>query len=356
MKKLFMFVSLLTASFLFSSCNVTIASSSQGESGIIENTASSTSTESKAETSIEESSNVLPSSDSTKESTTEISVQTSESEFSTEEAMESVTYIYNDVEVNEEDQKGIISGIVTCKGNPVSSVTITYGDKKAYSMVDGTFRLRSVDLKDGKVTFSKSGYYDFRTKLNVSEITSRNVVVNCELTSIAMVTGLVKDTWGMALSNATITVEGTGISVKSSSNGEYILTGLVESDFFVVASKDGYQSVRRLVREEWFSDGVASSIDFACHKLGKLSGVVSDSSSGSPLANVKVVCGSDVCYSDASGKYELTNIYPENSAKHENKGFEVEYSCSGYTTVVETIDFYASANYEVTKNVSLKKS
>ncbi len=269
---------------------------------------------------------------------------------------ESVTYIYNDVDVNTNDDKGIISGIVTCKDNPVSGVTITYGGKTAYSMVDGTFKLRSVDLAEGKVTFSKSGYFDFRTKLNVAEIVEKHVTINCELTTIAMATGTVKDTWGNALSDADITVEGTDISTKTSSTGEYTLTGLVESDFVLVASKSGYQSIRRLVREDWFVDGVVESMDFACHKLGKLSGVVTDSSSGSPIKDAKVMCGSDICYTDAQGKYELNNIYPENKNTHNNVGYDVEYSCSGYTSVVEVVDFYSAANYEVTKNVALVKS
>ncbi len=274
----------------------------------------------------------------------------------TENSSGSITYVYNDVVVDETDEKGIISGIVTCHQNPVSGVSITYGDKTAYSMVDGTFKLRSVDLADGKVTFSKTGYFDFRAKLNVSEIVEKKVTINCELSTIALVKGSVKDTWGNYLADASITVEGTDISVKSDSNGNYVLTGLVESDFVAVASKDGYETIRKLVRKEWFSDGVVDSFDFACHRLGKLSGLVTDASTNQPLSGVKVMCGSDITYSDASGRYELNKIYPENKSTRGESGYEVEYSLSGYTSVVKIIDFYAANNYEVTNyNVALSK-
>lgn len=266
-----------------------------------------------------------------------------------------ITYIYNDVDVDENDDKSMIYGVVTCRDNPVSGVTITYGNKTAYSMIDGTFKLRSVDLLDGKVTFSKTGYYDFRAKLNVEEIKEKNVMVNCQLETIAFVEGSVCDTWGNVLSDATITIEGTDISTKTNSNGKYTLTGLVESDFMVSASKNGYQTVRHLVRKEWFSDSGVTAFDFQCHKLGKLSGTIKDKTSNKALANVKVVCGSDITYSNEFGYYELNNIYPENKDSRTSIGFEVEYSLTGYTTTVINVDFYSASNYEVSKDVSLVK-
>ena len=271
------------------------------------------------------------------------------------ETQGNITYIYNDVDVDENDQKGLISGIVTCLGNPVSGVTITYNDKTAYSMLDGTFKLRSVDLADGKVTFAKEGYYDFRAKLNVEEIMEKKVTINCDMTTISLVKGSVKDTWGNALVGASVSIEGSDISTSSDSNGNYVLTGLTSSDFMLLAKKDGYQTDRHLVRKEWFSDGVLDSFNFECHKLGKLSGKITDSSSGAALIGVKVMCGSDISYSDANGNYELKNIYPENKETRDYKGYEVEYSLSGYTSSVQVVDFYSETNFEKALNVSLIK-
>lgn len=269
---------------------------------------------------------------------------------------DNVTYIYNDANVDETDQKGIISGIVTCLESPVSGVSITYGGKTAYSMLDGTFKLRSVDLADGKVTFSKEGYFDFRTKLNVSEIMDKHVTINCELSSIATVKGSVTDTWGNALEGATVAIEGTDIKTTSLASGEYTLTGLVASDFKLTASKDGYQTVSQLIRGEWLSDGLLDSFDFACHKLGKLSGVVKDSSTSSPLSGVKVMCGSAIVYTGSDGSYLMDQIYPEEISTRDYKGFEVEYSLTGYTTKVIYIDFYAATDNAVVQNVSLVKA
>ena len=228
-----------------------------------------------------------------------------------------------------EDAIFILKGVVKSTDELLSGVTITYGDQVAYSMKDGSFIIRGVSSVGGKVTFSKEGFFDYRYKLLESDFSNGVAMININLTHKVFISGVVRDTWGHLLSGAT--VKCGSITTTTDANGKYTLEDLTVADHLLEFSKDGYNTVTRLARSEWY-DNSGELNDFECnlHLIASLSGTVRDAN-GNPLEGVKVICGSIYSLTDASGHYYLTGICPEPTSEHKNSGYDVEFSLDGYT-------------------------
>lgn len=242
-----------------------------------------------------------------------------------------------------------VSGYVTCEGEVLSGVTVTYGNQTAITMKDGKFILRSASSEGGKMTFSKEGYFDLRRKVETDGFVDGNQTINVELTKCYFITGVVTDSWGNKLSG--VKVSSGNLSTYTDANGKYKLDGLFASDRLVTYSLDeNYNQITRVVRGDWYEDGKIENFDVFLHRLATLSGTVKNAA-GAPLAGVKVTCGSATCVTDENGEYLLTGIYPEPKESHQYKGFDVEFALDGYKQQVIIVDFMI--NFNANLNVTL---
>ena len=248
-------------------------------------------------------------------------------------------------------EKGTVEGLIQGSDGPLSGVKITLGDKTATSMRSGKFILRSADLSGGKLTFSKDGYFDYRYKLESDDFIGGKACVEITLTKKSNVSGTVKGSWGDYLSG--VKVSSGGVETFTNADGTYNLDGVLAKDGILTFSKDGWGTVTKLVREDWFDEnGTASGMDVEMHRTATLRGRVTDGETG--LEGVTVTCGSAKAITDANGYYFLDGIFPELIVKHRNSGYQVEYKLNGYTTQVLTIDF-VTAGYDTARDVVLAR-
>ncbi|MBQ8885782.1 MAG: carboxypeptidase regulatory-like domain-containing protein [Clostridia bacterium] len=248
-------------------------------------------------------------------------------------------------------EKGTVEGLIQSADGALSGVKITLGDKTATSMRSGKFILRSTDLNGGKLTFSKDGYFDYRYKLEADDFKDGKAYVEVTLTQKASVSGTVKGSWGDYLGGVKVT--SGGVETYTNEDGTYELDGVLAKDGILTFSKDGWGTITKLVRGDWFDEsGKASGMDIEMHRTATLRGRVTDGKNG--LAGVEVICGSARTVTDENGYYFLDGIFPENAAAHRYYGYHVEYKLDGYTTQVLTVDFVA-AGYDTARDVILVK-
>ncbi|MEM3445409.1 MAG: carboxypeptidase regulatory-like domain-containing protein [Thermoplasmata archaeon] len=152
---------------------------------------------------------------------------------------------------------GGISGIVKEKwGSELSGVLVSVynGTKKIKSGLTnetGYFFITEVPEGLYRLTFAKEGYVTLQLE-NVTVVADENTdigIVELEkyIPPPGNITGYVMDPDGNPIPGATVTVEGTEISVISNSMGEFQITGLKEGVYFLLVSSAGYKDKREIV-------------------------------------------------------------------------------------------------------------
>ncbi len=244
----------------------------------------------------------------------------------------------------EQPSKGTVSGYITDNGAPVDGVTVTFGDRTVKSMRSGKFAMHSVEITDGKISFSKLGYFDYETTVLKTDFTDGTMEINVDFSRIATISGTVYDMNGNRLSG--VTVSSGGQSVTTNSLGAYTITSVTADDGLITFAKEGYGSVTRLVRADWF-DGDANvyGLETFMHRMAALSGSVI-APDGNGLAGVAVGCGSETVYTDDDGNYVLW-VYPETDGTRAN--YRIFYEKEGYIPTETRVTFgssYSGIEYE----------
>jgi len=131
-----------------------------------------------------------------------------------------------------------------------AAVVVEGTDLSAITSADGYYLLENVPAGDQGVTASADGYYSQTATVTVVEDTT--VTQDFVLTAIPTytVSGTVTDSQGSALEGATVTVEETGQSATTASDGTYSISDVDEGTYDITASKSGYSSQTKTVTVE----------------------------------------------------------------------------------------------------------
>jgi hypothetical protein len=140
---------------------------------------------------------------------------------------------------------GTIAGLVKdSNNNPISGAVVatTTGGYSTTTASNGSYSLVVPPGTYG-VTASKSGYQS-QTQNNVVVTSGGTTIVNFTLPQVTYgtITGVVRNTNGTVLANATVSTNPGGYSTTSGSDGAFTLTGVTAGTYSVTASKSGYIS------------------------------------------------------------------------------------------------------------------
>lgn len=234
----------------------------------------------------------------------------------------------------EQPVKGTLTGYVTDRGTPVADVTVTFGGRSVTSMRSGKYAMHSVDIADGTVTFSKAGYFDYTLSLGEADFTDGTAEFDVDISRIATISGTVYDMNGNRLSG--VTVSSGGRETETSGLGTYTLTYITTDDGLITFEKEGYGTVTRLVRADWYDEyATVYGLETYMHRMARLTGRVI-AADGLGLAGAAVGCGSETVYTDADGWYELW-VYPEVDSTH--AVYTIVYEMPGYVSASTRITF-----------------
>ncbi|RMD93384.1 MAG: carboxypeptidase regulatory-like domain-containing protein, partial [Calditrichaeota bacterium] len=276
---------------------------------------------------------------------------------------------------------GTISGLVATEMDslPIAHAmvtathVVTKRKRHAVTREDGRYALRSLSEGDWAVSVHAAGYkpeyYDNAKGLldaTLIHITPPDSVsdINLYLANSSAITGQVTDAADSTpIPHALVriyTLVGRRLHPRftavSDKNGNYIAT--VPPGFYLVhASARGYRGefyddvtdFTKATPVQVFEDQHTTGIDFGLVKLGSLSGLVTDESTGQPIAGATVVAFMERPHvmavstsaafpffqfktrTDSSGRYEMTNLQPGK--------YYVEASAKGYLP-----EFYKEAS------------
>lgn len=168
----------------------------------------------------------------------------------------------------EEIRIGNVAGIVKDgNGEPISGVQVTLSgineeDKVTTSGSDGRYIFENVAYKTWAVTFSKDGWLAVSLTVTANRFDDAGLAtVDVELVNAsAKIVGTVVDAQndGEPLSGVTVSVGGATRAVTTGDDGTYEISNLVEDDYNVTFSKEGYVTLVRAVSSTDFTDGIAT--------------------------------------------------------------------------------------------------
>lgn len=102
---------------------------------------------------------------------------------------------------------------------------------------NGSFRISSIPAGDYVLTVSKTGYTQNSTTVHITA--GQTTYINPVLIG-GTVSGIVVDDAGIGVADATIELIGTDYTGKSNRSGNYSIEGIVEGDYYLRASHEGY--------------------------------------------------------------------------------------------------------------------
>lgn len=183
---------------------------------------------------------------------------------------------------------GTVTGIVTdVDGQPVSDVLVTISginedDVTLTSGSDGKYTVDGVSMKTHAVTFSKSGWLTVSVtvtaaKFDESKVATANATM---INASAKIMGTVVDAknGGVPLAGVTVSTGPTG-TVITGADGSFLIPDLIEDDYTVTFSKEGYVTIVKDVTAANFVDGVVTfNIEMGSREV--LRGLTADDLSG----------------------------------------------------------------------------
>ncbi len=160
---------------------------------------------------------------------------------------------------------GNIEGTVTDEGDAAiegATVVVEGTDLSATTDLNGYYLLENVPAGDQDVTASADGYDSETATVKVEEdaTVTRNFVL--QATSTYTVSGTVKDTADSPLEGAIVTIEKTGQSAITDSEGTFSISDVEKGIYDITASKEGYSSETKCITVE--SD---MTVDFVLEKV-----------------------------------------------------------------------------------------
>ena len=242
---------------------------------------------------------------------------------------------------------GSISGSITdaVDGSPISGAQVSDGTRTTVTDALGSYSIDNVPPGTYQVTPSKADYQS--SSLAVSVLSGATSVANFSLSQIltpGRITGSVTDVKdGSPIVGATLSA-GTR-TVTTDASGKYAIANVPPGAYAVVASKDGYESSSLTVNV--YSGGTTLT-NFSLSQIftpGSISGSVTDSKDGSPMAGATVSDGTRTATTDATGTYSIANVPPGT--------YQVTASKSGYQSSSLTVSVLAGAT--AVANLSLSQ-
>lgn len=268
----------------------------------------------------------------------------------------------------------VISGTVTSSLSSTSItgalVVLSYGSVKdtTYSQTDGTFQFPPIEISSDttgvnvNLTVSASGFIS-RTYSNINVKTNVSIPITLDINPAlyAKVVGVVRDsasTYPLNASAVLINLPGIVDTTTTLQNGAFTiyvnLQGLsVLNNISMTISKDGFKTYRTNLSLKSGTDSVGTiylAVDQAS-AIAHVSGVVTDSRTGSPIPSVTVILlsslGTDSTKTLGDGSYRFDpNLQGQPSAP-----MTLTFRQSGYNT--STLNFSVNAGETVTESIVL---
>lgn len=162
---------------------------------------------------------------------------------------------------------GTVTGVVTDgDGQPVPDVTVTISgvneeDITATTGNDGSYTVENVSIKTHAVKFSKEGWLTISVTVTAKDFNENNVAeANASMINAsASITGIVRDARNNdePLEGVTVTTGITG-TVTTGADGIFTIKNLIEDDYTVTFTKEGYNEIVRNITPDNFVDGVVT--------------------------------------------------------------------------------------------------
>ena len=199
-----------------------------------------------------------------------------------------------------------VSGNVTSGGSALSGVTVSDGTRSATTDTSGNYTLSGVPAGSYTVTPSKSGVTFSPSSMSVTVSTANVSGVNfAAVSSTYTVSGTVTDSFGAALSGATVS-DGTR-SATTGTSGTYTLSGVPNGTYTVTPSKSG-TAFSPSSRSVTVSGANMSGVNFASVlNTYTVSGTVTNTS-GAGLSGVMVSDGTRTATTSSTGAYSITGV------------------------------------------------
>lgn len=222
---------------------------------------------------------------------------------------------------------GTIAGLVTdaLTGQPLAGATVVTSPATATvtTNAQGAYSIPNVPTGSYSVTASHAGYNANST--TAVAVASLTVTVNLALTPQGgSIAGIVTDASnGQPIAGASVTTQPPTSSVTTNAQGGYSIPGIPGGTYTVTATRSGYASNSATVG---VTVGGTATANLALVPLpGTLSGVVTDASTGAPIANATVTTQPPTvgASTNAQGAYTIPNVAAGN--------YTVMVSRTGYT-------------------------
>lgn len=162
---------------------------------------------------------------------------------------------------------GEVAGLVTDNnGDPIAGVTVTLSGineevQTTTSGSDGSFAFTNVPRKTHAVTFSKDGWLTVSLTITAESFDeSGRALVDAEMVNAsARIVGTVTDAKneGAPLEGVTVTTGTTG-TVVTQADGSFVIDNLLEDNYTVSFTKEGYVTLSRNITSADFTNGVAT--------------------------------------------------------------------------------------------------
>jgi hypothetical protein len=243
------------------------------------------------------------------------------------------------------EQGGRIRGIVTSEldGSPLQNVHVSVyksnGDWSAwaYTQEDGSYTVTG--LPAGNYTAKISHYNDYQSEYYNNSISEGSATpisvslgettggVNFGLASLGYITGKVtSDVDGSPIGGVRVRAYGDSVNGRNTqtlSDGSYTITGLSAGSYIVQAYSNGdflgeyydnESDSESATPVSVTTNGTASGIDFSLAQGGKIKGMVTANSDGSPIAGAYIRVDdttgdmSAYAYSQSDGSYTITGL------------------------------------------------
>ncbi len=183
---------------------------------------------------------------------------------------------------------GTITGTVTdASGQPISDVSVTISginedDITVKSGSDGKYSVDNVPLKTHAVTFSKSGWLTVSVTVTADKFNENNVALAdvSMVNASAKISGTVIDAKnnGVPLEGVTVSTGPTG-TLTTGADGTFTIEDLIENDYTVTFTKEGYVTIVKEVTTADFVNGIVTlNIEMGSREL--LRGLTADDLSG----------------------------------------------------------------------------
>lgn len=214
------------------------------------------------------------------------------------------------------DVTGTISGIVKDKtsGQFIENcqVILSPTGSTVFTNSDGRFIFSSLQPGTYTLTFSKSGYSDQSTTVEV--ISGKTSTLDIQMDQKGGISGTVIDrSTGKSLENCNVYLSPLGISKTTNSSGRFEYDMLNAGTYTLTFSKSGYNDQTTTIKVK---SGQISTCDVqlkpSSADMGSISGIVKDYITGQFVENCKVsLSPSGVTKgTDADGLYSFNNLQP----------------------------------------------